>query len=300
MCDWIDSLRSKLRQLDVLPARDNLYMREPQPLPRQNSVTNRHNHFRPLPPIPMPPNGIGSPSNISLATTPTRRAGPGTPVTPLTPLSPLAPIATISSANTPTTSALPLPPLARAETPTEIYETIFDGQQQHRQTQHQQQLPAQPPLPARTLHSSQSVAMSASASISSPSGAALEPLNSHVPAEEGPPPYELIAATSSAPVSLRESQVLRLRKEIAHPSGVRLMVRKKDCYHSIALVDMGDGVWLAGWRQKEFPVLHNTFHIGDRLLSINGDPVTTASQAYKLIKQHQLVLEIIYLNKQKM
>jgi len=70
-------------------------------------------------------------------------------------------------------------------------------------------------------------------------------------------------------------------------------VRKKDCHNSIALVDISGNVWIAGWKQKEFPFLHNTFHIGDQLLSINGDPVSNSSQAYRLIKQNSLIIELI-------
>lgn len=48
---------------------------------------------------------------------------------------------------------------------------------------------------------------------------------------------------NSTRLTLREQQVLRLRREIAHPGGVRLQLRRKDCLGSIALVDAVNAVW---------------------------------------------------------
>lgn len=39
-------------------------------------------------------------------------------------------------------------------------------------------------------------------------------------------------------MSLREQQVIRLQREIAHQAGVRLTLRKKDCMNSIAFVNV--------------------------------------------------------------
>lgn len=44
-------------------------------------------------------------------------------------------------------------------------------------------------------------------------------------------------------VPLKEQQVLRLRAEINHPGGVRVVLRKKDCVNSIAFVDYLGAVW---------------------------------------------------------
>lgn len=43
--------------------------------------------------------------------------------------------------------------------------------------------------------------------------------------------------------TLREQQVLQLQREMKHPSGVRLQLRRKDCMSSIALVDAMNSVW---------------------------------------------------------
>lgn len=49
--------------------------------------------------------------------------------------------------------------------------------------------------------------------------------------------------TVSTRLTLREQQVLQLRREMTHPGGVRLQLRRKDCLNSIALVDAFGCVW---------------------------------------------------------
>ncbi len=99
-----------------------------------------------------------------------------------------------------------------------------------------------------------------------------------------PPPNELQPSHTLRP-SLREQQVHRLRQEIAHPAGVRLTLRKRDCQGSLALVEFFGCLWVAGWRQRDYPVLYNAFHIGDQILSVSGVPVRTANEFNKLVKQ---------------
>uniref|UniRef100_A0A336KH09 CSON010293 protein n=1 Tax=Culicoides sonorensis TaxID=179676 RepID=A0A336KH09_CULSO len=95
-------------------------------------------------------------------------------------------------------------------------------------------------------------------------------------------------------MTLREQQVMHLRREMMHPGGVRLQLRRKDCCGSIAWIDAFGGVWVAGWKQKEHPVLYNALHIGDQLLSVTGTPVTSAADANKLIRACQgLFVEMI-------
>lgn len=84
--------------------------------------------------------------------------------------------------------------------------------------------------------------------------------------------------------TLREQQVLQLEKEMKHPSGVRLQLRRKDCVNSIALVDVMGAVWICGWKQKEHPMLYNVLHIGDQLLNIEGVPVKSANEAHKMLR----------------
>jgi len=51
------------------------------------------------------------------------------------------------------------------------------------------------------------------------------------------------AVTDGPRLTLRETQVCQLKREIAHPGGVRLPLRRKDCAGSIALVDISNAVW---------------------------------------------------------
>jgi hypothetical protein len=84
--------------------------------------------------------------------------------------------------------------------------------------------------------------------------------------------------------SLREQQVLHLRQEISHPAGVRLQLRKKDVQTSLALGDLFGCVWVLGWRQREYPVLYNAFHMGDQIVSVSGVLIRSSSDFTKLVK----------------
>ncbi|KAM7362716.1 uncharacterized protein ACRADG_013286 isoform 1-T2 [Cochliomyia hominivorax] len=95
-------------------------------------------------------------------------------------------------------------------------------------------------------------------------------------------------------MTLREQQVMQLRREIMHPGGVRLQLRRKDCVGSIAWVDAFGAVWVAGWKQKEHPVLYNALHIGDQLLSIAGITISSATEANKIIRNtNTLFVEVL-------
>ncbi|KAH8288403.1 hypothetical protein KR054_002233 [Drosophila jambulina] len=118
-----------------------------------------------------------------------------------------------------------------------------------------------------------------------------------------PPPQGASSNTSSNQAqqqspnkrfTLREQQVMQLRREIIHPGGVRLNLRRKDCVGSIAWVDAFGGVWIAGWKQKEHPVLYNALHIGDQLLSIAGVSISSAVEANKIIRNsNTLFVEVL-------
>ncbi|KAF2355283.1 hypothetical protein FHG87_013966 [Trinorchestia longiramus] len=90
-------------------------------------------------------------------------------------------------------------------------------------------------------------------------------------------------------MSLREQQVMHLYKEISHAAGVRLTLRHNDCINSIAFVNCFSQVYVAGWKQREHPYLHNTFHLGDRVVSIGGASFSTASAAHSLIRSDSAI-----------
>lgn len=102
-----------------------------------------------------------------------------------------------------------------------------------------------------------------------------------------PQPYRNNGEQNMTRMTLREQQVIHLRREMMYPGGVRLQLRRKDCCGSIAWIDAFGGVWVAGWKQKEHPVLYNALHIGDQLISIAGTAVTSAADANKLIRACQ-------------
>ncbi|XP_011188327.1 mucin-5AC [Zeugodacus cucurbitae] len=109
-----------------------------------------------------------------------------------------------------------------------------------------------------------------------------------------PSPSGANNASANKRMTLREHQVMQLRREIMHPGGVRLQLRRKDCVGSIAWVDAFGAVWVAGWKQKEHPVLYNALHIGDQLLSIAGTAITTANEANKIIRNtNTLFVEVL-------
>lgn len=89
---------------------------------------------------------------------------------------------------------------------------------------------------------------------------------------------------SNRKMTLREQQVMQLRREMMHPGGVRLQLRRKDCIGSIGLVDAFGAVWVVGWKQKDHPVLYNALHIGDQLISVAGVAISSAAEAHKTIR----------------
>lgn len=56
-------------------------------------------------------------------------------------------------------------------------------------------------------------------------------------------PHTDVALHASGRLTMREQQVMQLRREMMHPGGVRLQLRRKDCINSIAFVDAFGAVW---------------------------------------------------------
>ncbi|OQR77589.1 hypothetical protein BIW11_02888 [Tropilaelaps mercedesae] len=93
--------------------------------------------------------------------------------------------------------------------------------------------------------------------------------------------YAEISETSTGHVTLREGQILKLQEEMAHQAGILVKFAKRDVQGSLALVDVGGAVYIAGWNK---PQMRTDLHIGDRLLNICGRRVICASEANKTIK----------------
>lgn len=102
-----------------------------------------------------------------------------------------------------------------------------------------------------------------------------------------------LQATPSSPsspsvqISLRESQVLKLQKEMTNQFGVRISLRKKDLINSIALINYNNQCFIGGWKSAN-AFLHNKFHIGDRIKAIAQNDqhnlIESSSQSWELIK----------------
>lgn len=56
-------------------------------------------------------------------------------------------------------------------------------------------------------------------------------------------PHVELSLHASGRLTMREQQVMQLRREMMHPGGVRLQLRRKDCTNSIAFVDAFGAVW---------------------------------------------------------
>jgi len=117
------------------------------------------------------------------------------------------------------------------------------------------------------------------------------------PADAGaPPPYMARTVLNrGAHKSLKQSQVELLRKEMDHPGGVKVTLRRTDCFQTLAFIEAYNGVWIAGWNQKARPFLHNAFHVGDQIVSINFQVVENSRMAYKLIKHSGAEDKIIFI-----
>lgn len=66
------------------------------------------------------------------------------------------------------------------------------------------------------------------------------------PPAPGMPPFRnpnVDPLRGSGRMSLRQQQVMQLRREISHPGGVRIQLRRKDCLSSIAFVDAFGTAW---------------------------------------------------------
>lgn len=57
------------------------------------------------------------------------------------------------------------------------------------------------------------------------------------------PSHVELSLHASGRLTMREQQVMQLRREMMHPGGVRLQLRRKDCINSIGFVDAFGAVW---------------------------------------------------------
>jgi len=66
-------------------------------------------------------------------------------------------------------------------------------------------------------------------------------------------------------------------------STLSIYLQKRHALDNFLLVEVSASIWIAGWNQKE-PALTGKFHVGDQLLSVNGQPVTTVAEAQSIME----------------
>jgi len=75
-------------------------------------------------------------------------------------------------------------------------------------------------------------------------------------------------------------------------STLSIYLQKRHALHNFHLVEVTSSLWLSGWNQKE-PALQDKFHVGDQLLSVNGQPVTTVAEAYTIMEMTPSGVELL-------
>ncbi|KAL5261123.1 hypothetical protein ACHWQZ_G006983 [Mnemiopsis leidyi] len=75
-------------------------------------------------------------------------------------------------------------------------------------------------------------------------------------------------------------------------STLSIYLQKRHALNNFHLVEVTSSLWLAGWNQKE-PALMNKFHVGDQLLSVNGQPVTTVAEANTIMEMTPSGVELL-------
>lgn len=76
-----------------------------------------------------------------------------------------------------------------------------------------------------------------------------------------------VSLRSSGRLTLREQQVMQLRREMMHPGGVRIQLRRKDCTGSIAFVDAFGAAWFVS---MELFLLCNSLKSGNECVYFLG------------------------------
>ncbi|VUZ52675.1 unnamed protein product [Hymenolepis diminuta] len=76
---------------------------------------------------------------------------------------------------------------------------------------------------------------------------------------------------------------LRLQEEILSPGGIEIYISAHDLLKNIAVIELENCLWIGGWNQRVLN-LHNLFHLGDMLISVNGHEVNTLRQFKKTVE----------------
>ncbi|CAG0914893.1 unnamed protein product [Notodromas monacha] len=308
MMEWVDCLRNKLRDLKILQPKFNIYSMEP--IPKALLPANR-NPLSPLPPFPN--TGTIVPPGLEIVRGSERRSFRAPALVHLT-QEPSQIIGLSGGASERSATFSPAQPPAEEDT-LEHYlpvwglgtpggipvssavdeETLVDVSPISRvfHAWHASASTDEAPLP-RALETETSVAANSSLNRiqlnNSLSTTEVPPL----PARP-PPPRPPNRVQNHIMRTLKEEQVSEFQRQ-QDARVLRVRLPRRDAHGSIALVDCFNSVWFAGWKQKEHPMLHHYFHIGDQLKTVNGTQVISAAQAQKLLKDssNNVDVEILF------
>jgi len=75
-------------------------------------------------------------------------------------------------------------------------------------------------------------------------------------------------------------------------STLSIYLQKRHALNNFHLVEVSNTLWLAGWNQRE-PALMSKFRVGDQLLSVNGQPVTTVAEASSIMEMTPSGVELL-------
>lgn len=226
MIDWVESLRGKLHELRILSPKENIYSKMPEG-GRNASLLSTRDPTSPLPPPPPVPPTI--PPGVELAQPSSSQSNDSTTTSetyhrnhPILQRGVSLPEASSESISIIESSPLNHVTIVEVESQSASQPDVFNFENLNLR-------PATSAVHYERLYHLHSPG---------PSTRQCNIQRSDLPAtsrrlQPAPQPYR----------TLREQQVLQLQREMKHPTGVRLQLRRKDCMNSIALVDALNCVW---------------------------------------------------------
>ncbi|XP_058801214.1 uncharacterized protein LOC131669979 [Phymastichus coffea] len=278
MLDWVQVVTRKLTDMRIVRPKENLYSRGPERIATRD----------PTSPLPPPPLSLGSrlpqSSSPSTLSTPNVFTFDDIPAEERRP--PSRQPSHRSTSHPPASPRFPSASTSNGDTGNSSYESVFlaqSGESARNNNSNAGSSSDEGEQYAALIEyrtSSDNAPENASSTTN---------VNANLTSTVSPPPT-VATSQSRRPagqqLTLREQQVLQLRKEMSHPAGVRLKLGRRDCKDGIAFVDCFGAVWIAGWKHKEHPLLYNVLHIGDLVLSVGGVQLTGASSVKEILKNY--------------
>lgn len=275
MYDWVQAVTRKLTEMKILRPKENVYSKGPERLATRD----------PTSPLPLPPASTGSSSVPAGPSSPNNSAGTSnvlresrveTAPTIFTfddiPSEDRRQPAQITTSPSPSPRNTPI--TINDETNNSSYESVFLASSYS---------PTGETTRVMTNAGYRDTSNGRYAALMEYRSSASPETRNHV-RPTGQTPRVGGSANICRQLTLREQQVFQLRREMSHPAGVRLQLGRRDCKDSIAFVDTFGAVWVAGWKQREHPLLYNALHVGDLVLSVAGISPSGAATIREILK----------------